>query len=593
MDLSTDQSCVASASASDRQLVLAGAGTGKTHTLIARLNHLIRDEGISSGSGILVLSFTRAAVREIRDRTKESGGDVAYVRARTFDSFATQLLRQIDDEASWRPLGYDDRIRRATELDLLEPLESFRHIVVDEIQDLVGVRADFVKTVLQSANAGFTLFGDIAQSIYDYQVKQDGTGDNFPRFLRWLKNQYGSALQVRTFAENFRAQTRITKAVWEVWPRLCVDTPDYAAIRQDLDELLRSEDSISDLHTLSRYARDADSKTAVLCRTNGGALVVSRDLNQIGIAHTLQRQSIDRAVHPWVARTLNQQDHTSIGFSHFSDLYSQTEEVGMPNVHDAWLSMRSVAKEGKNQVNLGRLISGLRVGFVPNEMVFLPETPLTISTVHRSKGREFSRVVLLDDVLDDVESDDLAEETRVLFVAASRPRQDLFVMERPPDVRWVRYDKRSGRWIRRGWKVWQTFGFEFQVTDLDRESPAGATVKGVDPILIQHYIQSEVAPGDELEVVLTGPRDPHDGFAEYAVRHRGNLVGVTGSGFSHTLLRRLGKGANKWPAKFHGLRVDAIETVPGTPAESENVGLGPAGLWLGVRPVGLASIEWS
>ena len=51
-------------------LVLAGAGTGKTKTIIARAEHLIRQG--ERPSRIVILSFTRKSAREIVERIKAS-----------------------------------------------------------------------------------------------------------------------------------------------------------------------------------------------------------------------------------------------------------------------------------------------------------------------------------------------------------------------------------------------------------------------------------------------------------------------------------------------------------------------------------------
>lgn len=59
-----------------RLLVLAGPGTGKTHTLLARIRHLL-ESGADPGS-LLVVTFTRRAAQELKDRL----GD-APVRADT------------------------------------------------------------------------------------------------------------------------------------------------------------------------------------------------------------------------------------------------------------------------------------------------------------------------------------------------------------------------------------------------------------------------------------------------------------------------------------------------------------------------------
>ncbi|HUE37237.1 MAG TPA: UvrD-helicase domain-containing protein, partial [Candidatus Acidoferrum sp.] len=50
-------------------LVMAGAGTGKTHTLVERCLGLIRDEGVSLDE-ILIVTFTEAAATEMRERLR-------------------------------------------------------------------------------------------------------------------------------------------------------------------------------------------------------------------------------------------------------------------------------------------------------------------------------------------------------------------------------------------------------------------------------------------------------------------------------------------------------------------------------------------
>src|SRR5580692_1439989 len=52
-------------------LVMAGAGTGKTHTLVERCLNLICDEQVSL-TEILIVTFTEAAATEMRERLRNA-----------------------------------------------------------------------------------------------------------------------------------------------------------------------------------------------------------------------------------------------------------------------------------------------------------------------------------------------------------------------------------------------------------------------------------------------------------------------------------------------------------------------------------------
>lgn len=74
-------------------LVLAGAGTGKTKTIVSRLAHLV-SSGIPASS-ILLLTFTRKAAREMILRASSIGDSkCADVQGGTFHSFCSGVLRR-------------------------------------------------------------------------------------------------------------------------------------------------------------------------------------------------------------------------------------------------------------------------------------------------------------------------------------------------------------------------------------------------------------------------------------------------------------------------------------------------------------------
>lgn len=83
-------------------LILAGAGTGKTRTVISRVAHMI-DDGISP-SHILAVTFTNKAANEMRERIssivkKEEAKEVTVC---TFHSLCVRILRQGIDRIGYK-----------------------------------------------------------------------------------------------------------------------------------------------------------------------------------------------------------------------------------------------------------------------------------------------------------------------------------------------------------------------------------------------------------------------------------------------------------------------------------------------------------
>lgn len=73
-------------------LVLAGAGSGKTSVLVARVGWLLRRQKAEPGQ-ILLLAFGRQAAEEMNERIKARLGDVA-IHAKTFHALALQIIQQ-------------------------------------------------------------------------------------------------------------------------------------------------------------------------------------------------------------------------------------------------------------------------------------------------------------------------------------------------------------------------------------------------------------------------------------------------------------------------------------------------------------------
>ncbi|MDO8576263.1 MAG: UvrD-helicase domain-containing protein [bacterium] len=80
-------------------LIVAGAGAGKTKTIVHRIAHLI-EEGIPASS-ILAVTFTNKAAEEMRDRVRNllTGKRGGFPLVATFHSLGVRLLREFHEEA--------------------------------------------------------------------------------------------------------------------------------------------------------------------------------------------------------------------------------------------------------------------------------------------------------------------------------------------------------------------------------------------------------------------------------------------------------------------------------------------------------------
>ncbi|NOT77381.1 MAG: UvrD-helicase domain-containing protein [Bacteriovoracaceae bacterium] len=103
-------------------MILAGAGSGKTKTLVARISYLLEDKDVSAHQ-LLALTFSNKAAREMRERiAHEVSIDVGALQITTFHAFCAKLLRS---EANYLGLSrnftiYDEGESKAIAKSLLE-----------------------------------------------------------------------------------------------------------------------------------------------------------------------------------------------------------------------------------------------------------------------------------------------------------------------------------------------------------------------------------------------------------------------------------------------------------------------------------------
>ncbi|WP_405724801.1 UvrD-helicase domain-containing protein [Streptomyces sp. NBC_01537] len=619
--LTLDQQLVVDQPWDARVLVTAGAGSGKTHTLVRRLDALVDREELEAAE-ILVLSFSRAAVRELRERIDRHGDAARRVRAQTFDSWAASLLARAYPETDWSGSTFDQRIVAATEAIGRGAIEVGEqgppaHVVIDEVQDLVGVRREMVEELLDrfSSNCGFTVVGDAAQAVYGFQVsdpEQRALETNY--FLDWVRASYGEDLVELHLGDNFRARTDEARVALSLGPclqRLPTDKAEAVLaaehIHRELRALLMEAPNFGDLADsfVQESLRYFPGTTAILCRDNGQALRISELLDEADVPHRLQRSTRDRPAPAWIAGLLTATASSSLTQERFAESLT---DLGLPTgsaPESLWRSLRKVARGPRATLDLAALHRVVAEKRLPDELTAPEPSPLVISTVHRAKGLEFDRVLILEPAVLTAPRPtakkkydyDPPAEARLLYVAMTRPRDDLYRLDAP--VTWLlRKDQRLDRWYVAGRKSWARNGMEALGLDVSHEHPPGVHGIHQDPVGLQKYLRHEAGTNAPVELRLLH-RLPvaDDQTPPYAVVHAGHPIGEVSARFRQDLHRLLRQGVNwevrTWPALITGLRLDGVESVAGSTAATERAGLGAHGCWLAPRLSGLGRFHWA
>ena len=148
-------------------LVIAGAGTGKTRTIVYRLAWLV-EHGVAPYN-IVLLTFTRKAAKEMLDRaTNLLGADLHGLYGGTFHAFAYRVLRQFKpawlEERPFSVLDATDQqgiIRRCKEeANIGKGMRGFPNV-----QTVTGVNTYNV------LNANVLLFTESALAMFDNNLK--------------------------------------------------------------------------------------------------------------------------------------------------------------------------------------------------------------------------------------------------------------------------------------------------------------------------------------------------------------------------------------------------------------------------------------
>ncbi len=225
--------------ASGPSLVLAGAGSGKTRTIVYRVFHLL-EQGIHPEE-ILLLTFTNKAARAMMGRVELLvGSGLQKLWGGTFHHVAARVLRKYGHLLGYRPnytiLDEDDSrslIKLATSESGLDP-KSRRFPSPGVLQSIFSF----------SRNSGRSLDQAISYKYSNWLKVEQEIKDIFATYTD--KKRQGNLMDFDDLMLNFvlllRAQTSVREVLRAKWKHILVDEyQDTNALQGELVRLLYSD----------------------------------------------------------------------------------------------------------------------------------------------------------------------------------------------------------------------------------------------------------------------------------------------------------------------------------------------------------------
>lgn len=156
-ELDEEQEKVIKANLDKQIIVNAPPGTGKTYTVSKKIQYIIENR-IATLNEILVICFSRSAVKEIKDRIEISEENKKEITIRTIDSFCSWIIKEMEEEdykKIFNSTTYDDRIRYVKDLlqinkNFQKSIKNIKHIIIDEVQDIVRNKSRISTRIIES-----------------------------------------------------------------------------------------------------------------------------------------------------------------------------------------------------------------------------------------------------------------------------------------------------------------------------------------------------------------------------------------------------------------------------------------------------------
>lgn len=406
-------------------VVAAGPGSGKTRVLVHKLASLLLLEDVKHEQ-LLMLTFSRAAAIEFKQRLMGLIGNAAhFVEIKTFHSYCFDLLGRIGnlDDAK-------DVVSRAAQMISEGEVEPNRIsktvLVVDEAQDMSAEEYQLVRA-LMTANEEMRVIavGDDDQNIYEFrgsnsQYMAQLLRESGGRFVEMTEN-YRCAKSVVDFANAFvmgirgRMKSATIKAI--------TSQEGFVSVTHHVSNCLY-EPLVCNL-----LNHQGEGSICILTQTNEEAVIIVALLRKHGLRSKLI-QSMD-GLRFWnlaevrlFLKNIDAKTHTPL-------ITDVVWEEAKSNTYAAYSSSESLHYlqrcvelfEATNKVKYLTDFKEFVFESSVEDFCDLSGADVVVSTIHKSKGREFDDVFMLITEPHHITDDEL----RRYYVGMTRAKKRLFI----------------------------------------------------------------------------------------------------------------------------------------------------------------------
>ncbi|MDB5105026.1 MAG: UvrD/REP helicase [Fibrobacteres bacterium] len=411
--------------------MLAGAGSGKTTVLTRRVAHLLERV---PGGGILALTFTKDAAREMETRLREllgpDSGTVSFPTIGTFHAFAFGLLRAgYQGIPNWTRLGFAkcpsllepaDRaawLREAKkELDLRAPLEMLEEWIANPfalapadpaIPEWEVLRGKFRTHLLESGSVAFDDM--VALAIRLLSGHSDVHADARSRYPHILVDE---------FQDTSRDQLDLVKLLAGEEPSLFLVGDDDQAIYG-----FRGADPANIGEALRHFPGLRILKLEINYRSSGPIVDYANGVFRDKPVHMRKRLEAGRSLGNAPVRTVVHGNGAEQGRWIVGEMERLRREEGL-----AWCDMAVLFRLNVLEPYYRSMLARLAGEDAAREVV--------LSTVHAAKGLEYPAVFfagLEDGIVPyrrggaEIPPEREAEERRIFYVGVTRAQRFLYL----------------------------------------------------------------------------------------------------------------------------------------------------------------------